>query len=269
MPGDPRQKAASFAADDLRPLYVYRRLLNADDLIAWATEQGFTALVPGSEMHVTVTYSRTPVNWMAMGGYWSWTADNDLHTVPPGGPRLVEAVGDQGAVALFFFSGHLAQRNREMRDAGASWDYASYLPHVTLTYQAGDLDLSAIEPYRGELRFGPEVFEPIVADWAQQIRAASFAAPPGPPPPAAAALPGKTVADAIAAPDQGDATDTLIDTLIAEAGYKAVAALSDPMLAAIDGAQSVGDLAAALALSPGDEARLTTTLENGSFALDA
>lgn len=258
------KKAVSFAADDLRPLYVFRPLLNADELIAWAKSQGFASLVPGSEMHVTITYSRRPVNWMKMGGYWSWTADNDRHTVPPGGPRLVEAIGSEGAVALFFFSGHLDQRNREMRDAGASWDYDAYLPHVTLTYDSGDLDLSTVEPYRGELRFGPETFEPLMDHWEQSIRETSFAQPPGPPP--APAI-GKSIADAVATPDAGDMTDALVDQLITEAGYKAVKSLSQPILDAALAANSAEELKAALDALPGDERPLAATLENASFAL--
>lgn len=255
---------AAYADESVAQIYVFRPLLNADELIAWAKSQGFASLVPGSEMHVTITYSRRPVNWMKMGGYWSWTADNDRHTVPPGGPRLVEAIGSEGAVALFFFSGHLDQRNREMRDAGASWDYDAYLPHVTLTYDSGDLDLSTVEPYRGELRFGPETFEPLMDHWEQSIRETSFAQPPGPPP--APAI-GKSIADAVATPDAGDMTDALVDQLITEAGYKAVKSLSQPILDAALAANSAEELKAALDALPGDERPLAATLENASFAL--
>ncbi|WP_348245118.1 hypothetical protein, partial [Salmonella enterica] len=40
---DAAAKAVSFAADDPRPLYVYRQLLNAGELLDWALEQGFKA----------------------------------------------------------------------------------------------------------------------------------------------------------------------------------------------------------------------------------
>jgi hypothetical protein len=41
---------------------------------------------------------------------------------------------------------------------GASHDFDEYQPHVTITYEGSDLDLSKVEPYRGELVFGPEIF---------------------------------------------------------------------------------------------------------------
>lgn len=249
-PPDPNvNDRASFAADDPRPLYVYRRLLNADELLAWARGQGFTTLMPADELHVTVMYSKRPVNWLRMGGFHGWNGDNAEHIVPKGGPRIVDRIGDQGAVALHFFSGHLEQRNREMRNSGASWDYADYVPHVTLTYDAGDIDLKSIEPYTGELRFGPEVFEPIQQDWEERVRAASFAE---------AAIPDS-------------ATDSLVDDLIAADGYRAVRQLTDPMLAAIRAAKTPDELVKLLAANPGDDLGIAADIERAGLAaaLDA
>lgn len=244
-------KAVSFAANDRRPLYVYRKLLNTADLIDWAKSQGFSSTIPADDLHVTVTYSKTPVDWMKMGGFWGWTGDNGHHIVPPGGPRLIERFGDN-AIVLVFFSGHLEHRHREMREAGASWDHAGYYPHVTITYDAGDIDLSQIEPYRGELRFGPEMFEPIVEDWQAQIREASFAAPAGP---------------SLSPEVPDNVEDELVDQLIAESGYRAGKALTDPILGAIRAADSAEELQRLLASSPGDEDQLANSIENASFAL--
>jgi hypothetical protein len=243
----------SFAADDPRPLYVHRPLKeeSALELLAWAREQGFTRLMDPKDLHTTVMYSRRPVNWMKMGGFWGWGPDTSDHLVPYGGPRLVERIGSDGAVALHFFSGHLNQRNREMRDAGCSWDYPDYLPHITFTYWQGDVDLSKVTPFRGELRFGPEMFEPLEEDWQTRIREASFA---------------ETQAEA---PDS--ATDKLVDDLIAEDGYRAVRALTEPMLGAIRAARSPEELLATLGLTPGDEAPIAADLEAAGLAatLDA
>lgn len=242
----------SFAADDPRPLYVYRPLTeeSAAELLAWAREEGFTELMRPEDLHVTVMYSSRPVNWMKMGGFWGWGPDASEHLVPFGGPRLVDRIGADGAVALHFFSGHLNQRNREMRDAGCSWDYPDYMPHITFTYWPGDLDLKKVTPFRGELRFGPEVFEPIQSEWEKDIREASFA----------------ETADV---PDSE--TDKLVDDLIAEDGYRAVRALTQPMLDAIRAARSPEDLLAVLDVSPGNSAPIGADLEAAGLAgaLDA
>ncbi len=176
---------ASFAAEDLRPLYVYRALQNADDVLEWARAQGFTSLLAASDLHVTIAYSRAPVNWLRMGDYFGSNGDGGGHYVPAGGPRLVEKIGEQGAIALFFYSSHLDERNKQMRARGASWDYDQYHCHITLSYGGNHPDLQAIEPYRGELRFGPEIFEPLQLDWQSSIRQTSFAE----------ALPAATLSD--------------------------------------------------------------------------
>lgn len=136
-----------------RTLYVSRRLLNTREFTQWARAQGFTDIE--DDLHVTITYSRTPVDWFAMGEAW----EGEL-TVRPGGPRLVEQF-DGGAVVLRFASTELQWRNEAMRDRGASFDYPEYAPHVTITYADEPIDLSGIEAYQGELRFGPEVFQEI------------------------------------------------------------------------------------------------------------
>lgn len=156
----PRDKSgAEITKSAPAPLYVYRQLLNADEVIAWAKAQGFTTTLPADDMHVTVTYSKAPVDWMAMGD--SWSGDEKGHvTVSPGGPRVISQF-NQGAVVLEFACDTFAWRNTVMREKGASYDWPTYSPHVTLSYQADGVDLEKVEPYRGKLVFGPEIFQEI------------------------------------------------------------------------------------------------------------
>ncbi|UPT53037.1 hypothetical protein [Synechococcus phage Yong-M3-232] len=154
-----------------RPLYVSRKLLNGADLIAWAKANGFESTLPAADMHVTVLYSKRPVDPMKMGETWTGEEGGGL-TIKPGGPRALERFGE-GAVVLQFASWSLQSRHEQMVREGASHDYPEYLPHVTLTYEAPEgLDLAAIVPYSGELRFGPEVFAPIDEDWKAKIEEA-------------------------------------------------------------------------------------------------
>lgn len=134
-----------------RTLYVSRRLVNVAEVTRWANEQGIKGLI--DDLHVTITYSRAAVDWMKMGE--SWQGELKL---PAGGPRLMERF-DKGAIVLLFTSSELRWRHQSMLDAGASTDYTEYQPHLTLTYE--DQDISAVEPYQGELVFGPEIFEEI------------------------------------------------------------------------------------------------------------
>lgn len=253
-----RPAVASFAADDPRPLYVSRQLLNASELLDWARGQGFPSLVPAEDLHVTVAYSRRAVNWFAMGQYGSNTGEL---IVSPGGPRLVERMGDGDAIALVFQSVDLQWRHREMRDAGASWDYPSYLPHITLTTNAPDFDVAAIKPYQGRLIFGPERFEALELDW-QEGGAENEA--------------GASFAEAVSrsSPDTPyDDTDGVIDRMVAEDGVRVAngmtGTLIERLLAASGEAEARQILADALGIM--DDAPLVQALERAGFAarLDA
>ncbi len=159
----PTQKPTTDAAP--RSLYVRRDVLNAEEIIAWAKAQGFETTLPANDLHVTITFSREAVDWMKMGQAWS--GDDGKLTIAPGGVRLMERFGD--ATVLLFVSSELAWRHEEMIRAGASWDHPEYQPHITISYAAGNLDLSKAEPYRGKIVLGPEIFEEVKTDWKSGI----------------------------------------------------------------------------------------------------
>jgi hypothetical protein len=151
-------KRAEFDAQDPRPLYVCRRLQNVAAVKKWATAQGFGGVV--DDLHVTILYSKRPVDWFGMGEAWGNDKDGRLR-IAPGGPRTVEKLGDEGAIVLRFASSDLTWRHNSMVEKGASHDYDEFVPHVTITYSGEGVDLDSVEPYEGELVFGPELFEEI------------------------------------------------------------------------------------------------------------
>ena len=171
-----------------KTLYVYRPLLNADDIIAWAKAQGFGSTLNASDMHATVAFSKTPLNWAKLGDDWcaedprpgegdreryaeavSWSDGGRKQKRIEGGAREVKALGDKGAVVLAFQSPSLTERWAQFIRIGASWDYAGYTPHLSISYSAGDLDLSKIEPYRGPILLGEEDWNEIVEGAGENI----------------------------------------------------------------------------------------------------
>ena len=136
-----------------KSLYVCRELVNTKEFKAWAEAQGFDSII--DDLHVTVLYSKKPVDWFEMGEPYAEQVE-----VKAGGPRSVEPLGDEGAMVLHFASSELCWRHEEMVRKGASHDYDDYQCHVTITYKA-NVNAEDVEPYRGRLVFGPEIFKEI------------------------------------------------------------------------------------------------------------
>lgn len=151
-----------------RTLYIQRKVLNAKEIISWAKKQGFKTTLPAEDMHVTICFSRSKVDWMKMGEAYSQNDDGSIE-IRPGSVRVVEALGDKGAVVLMFASSELAWRHEDLKRNGATWDHPEYQPHITITYDAGDLDLKEVEAYRGKIKLGPEIFEEVNEDWTDGI----------------------------------------------------------------------------------------------------
>lgn len=151
---EPKQVAKDAAP---RTLYVRRDVVNRADIVRWAKSQGFTDIVP--DLHVTVAYSREPVDWFKVGQSWSEKLE-----IAAGGPRQMERLGEDGRyIALLITANELVWRHREIIENGASWDWPDYQPHISIQI-GGDVDLSKVEPYQGRVVLGPEIFEEVNAN---------------------------------------------------------------------------------------------------------
>ena len=158
LPDNEKELEDGLTAMDATPrtLYVSRRVLNAAEIIAWAKSQGIQQMLPAAELHVTIAYSETPVDWLAMGEDWASDARGRLR-IKPGGARAFEEF-EGGASVLAFVSNDLQWRHEAMVAAGAVWEYDDYNAHITITYGEVPAD---VEPYQGPIVLGPEIFEEI------------------------------------------------------------------------------------------------------------
>jgi hypothetical protein len=82
---------------------------------------------------------------------------------------VIQKLGDKGAAVLSFASNDLRWRHESICAAGASWDFAQYEPHVTISYKTDGMDLGKVEPYTGAIELGPELFEEVDEDWSEAI----------------------------------------------------------------------------------------------------
>lgn len=160
----PRPSTASRAAADAAPrtLYVRRSVENWREIESWAKAQGVETTL-GSDMHVTVAFSRTPIDWMSVPPPWEAKIE-----LPPGGPRMLDRFGQDGrAKVILFRSSELEWRHETIISRGASWEHEGYQPHITFTY--GDVP-DAMETYQGRIVLGPELFSEVDENWSSKLQ---------------------------------------------------------------------------------------------------
>ena len=146
-----------------KTLYVSRPLLNIDDIRQWAKEQGFESTV--DDIHVTIAFSKAPVEWPKPKT--TMVSNNTKN-------RTIKQLGEKDAIVLCFPSIILQKRWQYFMDLGASWDFPSYMSHITISFCKGKLNLENVEPYVGNLEFGPEKFKEVDENWIDSIEEISL-----------------------------------------------------------------------------------------------
>lgn len=116
-----------------QPLYVALKVMpgSAAALANWAKDAGIPNPVAAADLHITTVYSRTPV---------------PLYQLPDPGYAPTEQLDpaeyrlgflDEGNVLVMFVRSCLACASHDhAANKGASWDYPTYEPHITLSYDA-------------------------------------------------------------------------------------------------------------------------------------
>ena len=160
------------------PLYVHRPLLNGDEVARHFLAQGLKSTLAPDEMHVTVVYSKHPLDWDAVSPATDTLVVEPMRGARGVGPyavdRQVERLGEHGVVTLVLQPQNkgvlrIIDRWNTYRAAGASHDYDRFLAHVTVSYAGEGVDLSRVKPFPGALRFGPEVRETIDKEWSPDM----------------------------------------------------------------------------------------------------
>lgn len=243
--GKPRE----FAAGDEKTLYVSRAVENAREILAWAKKAGIQNLHPADKLHVTLAFSRARLDWMQVESAWDNRGDGKL-VVPPGGARRIDEIARGGPAVLLFNDDTLRWRHKVIRDAGASWDWQDFHPHITLSDDP-QVDLSAIEAWQGPIVLGPERFEELDEDW----KAHAFAE-----------------AAVHTLPQLGrDDIDEAVDALLDEGWQEAMDPMLEPLLTALESATSLEDAKRIIAsgVTAMSTDQLTEMLARATFAARA
>lgn len=137
-----------------RTAYVSRPVVNTDELQAWATKQGLGPLQ--DNLHVTVYATWDAFDWMKVEGDWNQNDSGEI-TIPAGGVRIVELLGENYTVCLFT-SSQLSWRHESIkRSSETNYTHQQYQPHWSLFKKR--VDLTGVEPYRGRIVLGAEKWE--------------------------------------------------------------------------------------------------------------
>jgi 8-oxo-dGTP pyrophosphatase MutT (NUDIX family) len=151
------KKAAKAAK---RTLYINRPVRNGEELVAWAKAAGFPTTLTADDLHVTIAYSKTAVDWDQI-------PRSDLPILRiVGGKRQMKRLGKAGeAAVLGIASDDLERRHRDIHAAGAVWSHPSFQPHITISYAADEVDFDRITPFGGVIELGPEQWAEVKEGW--------------------------------------------------------------------------------------------------------
>lgn len=137
-----------------RPTYASRKVKNGQALLDWARKQGFTSLVSADKLHVTLAYSKAPIDASEVEQGGPIPPVTEFGKPKRLGDAIVLPIKGEAAKAL-------AADWQRFMDAGASWDYDSFQPHVTISYSAEGQDLSGVEPFSGSIELGEQETKPL------------------------------------------------------------------------------------------------------------
>ena len=118
--------------------------------------------VPADDLHATLLFSRNHLPEYAPSG--------NLSPGYVGIPNGFDVWND--ALVMKIDSEQMSNRHNELMAThnNATWDHPSYNPHVTMSYDIGGVDASALDPQglnwdSGDLTFNDEYGEELDLDW--------------------------------------------------------------------------------------------------------
>lgn len=133
----------------LKPVYVSRKVINNNEVHNWYINQNISDIEPAERLHVTVAYSREPVNVDLL------ELDTGQLTIPASVLNSLTNFGDY-LVQLVPTNIVLFERFFYFRNHGCSWDHDNYQPHISISQSAS---YRGVQPFNGEIILGPEIAE--------------------------------------------------------------------------------------------------------------
>ena len=136
--------------------YVALKVKNYAELAEFFRKQGIDVIEPINSLHVTVAYS-------VIG--FKHTVNDGIVTIKPGEINAnLELLGENCWV-MKFNNSEIQSRFNKCMEEGASFDYPTYQPHITITNSIGDLTVEQIKMPDFDIILGDECTTPIKNDF--------------------------------------------------------------------------------------------------------
>ncbi len=154
----------TWTKDKKAPLYICRKVQNAEQIHMWYKTQGLSDVIVPEELHTTVVYSTTPVEW-----HKTWIAPEG-HTIM-GGNREHAIFGEPGdeTFVLKMEDKYLADRHHELKERGCTSKWPNYHPHISLS-KGMAVPVDSVDPYPGPIYLGPEHYEDIWENYEPEMK---------------------------------------------------------------------------------------------------
>ena len=133
--------------------YVCVNVMNYQQLAEWYSKQGLKTIDP-TELHCTIAYSRRLFQ----------RTPNPLDIVVSDVYPQLEILGDEGCVVLKLKSKELENRFNECIEAGATYDYENYIPHITIAVNVTE-DISKYKSPDFDIILGLESISKLIKDF--------------------------------------------------------------------------------------------------------
>lgn len=136
--------------------YVALKVKNFAEVAEFFRKQGIDVIEPINSLHVTLAYSMIPFNHIVNDG---------IVTIKPGEINSnLELLGDNCWV-MKFNNSEIHSRFNTCMEEGASYDYPTYQPHITITNNIGNLIVEQIKMPDFDIILGDEYTNPIKNDF--------------------------------------------------------------------------------------------------------
>lgn len=145
----------------MKTFWLYRPVLNADDILLWAGANRVKKIMPLEELHTTIAVVREPVEW---------PVDLKTNEITITGASM--QIFGYTVKALAFECPELVERRAELAERFPQMDHVTNMrPHVSL-YRGGRMIQT---DYTGDIILGPEQIVEFVEEQGRNIKHVSVA----------------------------------------------------------------------------------------------